>query len=76
VDARRVLRNRRLESDIRVLPVLVAPHLAPVVGLDDPRRAVGQRTGKPADEQIGRLDDVVVDRNLDVLSRPGIRVWQ
>ena len=68
--------DHRVEPDIRILPVLIAPHLASVVGLDDLGRAVGQRGGKPADEHVGRLDDVIVDRDQDMLSLPGIRVRQ
>ena len=54
----------------------IAPDLASVVGLDHLWGAVGQRGGKPADEHLGRLNDMVVDRDQDVLSLPGIRVWQ
>ena len=65
----------RVEPDVRVLAVLVAPHLA-AVGLDDLRRPVGQRCGQAAVEHVGWLDDVVVNRDQDVLSLPGRRVRQ
>jgi hypothetical protein len=68
--------DHSVEPDIRILPAFIAPDLAPVVVLGDLGRAVGQRGGKPADEHVGRLDDVIVDRDQDVLSLPGIRVRQ
>lgn len=68
--------DHRVEADVGVLATLVAPHLPPVVSLDDLRRAVGQGGGEPPGEGVGRLDDMVVDRDHDVLSLPGLRVWQ
>ena len=65
-----------VESDVRIAAALVMPHLGAVVGLHDLRRAVGQRVREAALEHVGWLDDVVVNRDEDVLSLPRRRVRQ
>ena len=70
VEARRfhrplVLRtaDHRVEPDVREQLVLVGPRLLAVVELDQARRAVDEVRGHAAVEQVGRFDEVVVDRD-------------
>ncbi len=58
----------RVEPDVRQLLAVVHPDLAAVVLLDDARRAVGELGRHPTFEGVGRLDDVVVGRDHDVLA--------
>ena len=51
----------RVEADVRQRLAVVHPGLAAVVGVDDPRRAVGELARDPTLEGVRRLDDVVVD---------------
>ena len=53
----------RVEPDVGHLLALEHPRLAAVGALDDARRAFGERGGETAGEGVGRLDDVVVDRD-------------
>ena len=53
----------RVEADVGQQLAVPQPGLAAVVGLDDPRRRVGEPRGKAVGERVGRLHDVVVDRD-------------
>ncbi len=66
----------RVEPDVRVLAVFVTPHLTAVLGFDDARCSLGQRGGNPTLEHVGRLDDVVVDGDQNVMAVPGTGVRQ
>jgi hypothetical protein len=48
--------------------------IVPLHRLDDPGRAVLERPRQPAFEHVGRLDEVVVDRDQRVADRPGVGV--
>src|SRR5262249_14123356 len=52
-----------VEADVGQLLTFVDPGFGAVVALDDPRRAVGEPRRHPTVERVGRLDDVVVDRD-------------
>ena len=52
-----------VEADVGQLLTFEHPRFAAVVALDDTRCALGERGGQAADERVGRLDEVVVDRD-------------
>ena len=58
------------------MAVLVVPRLAAAVEVHHPGRPVGQRRRHPALEQVGRLDEVVVHGNQNVLAVSGCGVRQ
>ena len=66
----------RVEADLVVAVAVVQPVLhAVVVGLDT-RRALGVLGGDPALEEVGWLDEVVVDRDQRAPAGPAIGVGQ
>ncbi len=64
--------GHRVHPHLRVALALELPHLVALRRLDDAGRAVGQRGGQPVLERVGRLDDVVVDRDHGVAHLPGL----
>ena len=60
----------RVEPDLRVEAVFVDPRLAPVVERDDAAaRASGRCRGHAPLEEVGRFDEVIVDRDDRVVPR-------
>ena len=59
-----------VHAHLGVALALELPHLVPLGRLDDARRPVCQLSGEPALEGVGRLDDVVVDRDHRVAHLP------
>src|SRR5581483_4031201 len=55
---------------------LELPDLVALVGLDDPRGAVLELRGQAPLEHVGRLDQVVVDRDDRVPDLAGLRLGQ
>ena len=66
----------RVEADVGVAVVLEDPGLRPVGLLDHPGGALLERGGQAALEHVGRLDEVVVDRDHGDPHRPGLGVGQ
>ena len=66
----------RVEPDLRVEAVFVHPRLAAVVERDDVRRALGERGGNAALEEVRGLDQVVVDGDDRVVPGAGLGLGQ
>ena len=68
--------DHRVEPDVREEVVLVGPRLPAVVELDQARRGVDEVRGHAALEQVGRLDEVVVDRDDREAARARLGIGQ
>ena len=64
------------KPDVREQLVLVGPRLLAVLELDEPGRGVDEVRGHASLEQVGRLDEVVVDRDHGEATRARLRVGQ
>ncbi len=68
--------HHRVETDVGVVVPLEDPALRPVDLLDDPRRPGGQPGRQAILEEVGRLNEVVVDRDHRHPDRPRLGVGQ